>query len=430
MRLGHAKHLPSMDVASESDVFVVMVLLDGHGHVVTSAKWPVKWDANNPVWNSCRPLGKALLGGAGMRVRLKLYDHDEAPLGKLQRSELIGTASIALSELRIGEAPSSLPVVLKRSKLRRASALLSTKPTQRPFITLGRVAPEEAPPRKTVYLVRHGESVWNAAQASKDVVAMMSAVDHPLNDTGRGQAESLARHLAAGGSEAEEVMKATLVVCSPLTRAIQTCLVGLAPLLAHEGSGARSVQLNPNAREKRNFGGKDSSGKHVGDEITADLERSMYELYPAAGKAEELLRWPWAASTPCTCTCTACTAPTQHAHCTCNAYARPQLDLELVQTQWWLGQKEEEAHVVARTDELLAQLRYCEATSIVLVGHSHYFRELFRNFMPETAQSAAPELLKKKLSNGGMVAVDLNWADQPEKPVASVRLLFDTELVD
>lgn len=397
IRLGHAKHLPSLDVASQSDVFVVMELLDGSGRVVTSAKWPVKWDANSPVWNSCRPLGKALLGGAGMRVRLKLYDHDEAPLGKLQRTELIGTASIALSELRVGEAPSSLPVDLKRSWLQRAASLLSTKPTQRPFITLGRVAPEVAPPRKTVYLVRHGESVWNAAQASKDVVAMLSAVDHPLNDTGRSQAEGLARHLAAGGNEAEEVLKATLVVCSPLTRAIQTCLVGLAPLLAREG-GARGVQLNPNAREKRNFGGKDSSGKHVGDAITADLERSMYELYPAAGKAEELLR--------------------------------PQLDLELVQTQWWLGQKEEEAHVVARTDELLAQLRYCEATSIVLVGHSHYFRELFRNFMPETAQSAAPELLKKKLSNGGMVAVDLNWADQPEKPVASVRLLFDTELVD
>jgi hypothetical protein len=307
MRLGHAQHLPSLDVASESDVFVVMELLDGSGHVVTSSKWPVKWDATNPVWNSCRPLGKALLGGAGMRVRLKLYDHDEAPLGKLQRAELIGTASIALSELRVGEALSSLPVDLKRSWKQRAASLLSTKPDARPFITLGRVAPEAAPPRKTVYLVRHGESVWNAAQASKDVVAMLSAVDHPLNDTGRSQAESLARHLAAGGSEAEEVLKATLVVCSPLTRAIQTCLVGLAPLLAREG-GACSVQLNPNAREKRNFGGKDSSGKHVGDAITADLERSMYELYPAAGKAEELLRWPWAASTPCICT--ACTAPT------------------------------------------------------------------------------------------------------------------------
>jgi hypothetical protein len=31
----------------------------------------------------------------------------------------------------------------------------------------------------------------------------------------------------------------------------------------------------------------------VGDAITADLERSMRALYPAAGKAEELLRSPW-----------------------------------------------------------------------------------------------------------------------------------------
>ena len=105
---------------------------------------------------------------------------------------------------------------------------------------MARVVPEAAPPRKTVYLVRHGESVWNAAQANKDVVAMLSAVDHPLNETGRSQAERLAEHLAAGGSEAEEVLKATLVVCSPLTRAIQTCLVGLAPLLAREGG---SVQV-------------------------------------------------------------------------------------------------------------------------------------------------------------------------------------------
>ena len=66
----------------------------------------------------------------------------------------------------------------------------------------------------------------------------------------------------------------------------------------------------------------------------------------------------------------------------------------------------------------------------MLVGHSHYFRELFRNFMPEAAQSLAPDLLKKKLSNCGVVAVDLNWAEQPKKPVTGARLLFDTELVD
>ena len=124
--------------------------------------------------------------------------------------------------------------------MRRLSAAGETKPEPQPLITLARVVPEAAPPRKTVYLVRHGESVWNAAQANKDVVAMLSAVDHPLNETGRSQAERLAEHLAAGGSEAEEVLKATLVVCSPLTRAIQPCLVGLAPLLAREGG---SVQV-------------------------------------------------------------------------------------------------------------------------------------------------------------------------------------------
>ena len=125
MRLGHAEHLPSLDVGSESDVFVVMDLLDAHGHVVASAKWPVKWDNNHPVWNSCRPLGTAPPGGEGMTVRLKLFDHDEDPLGKVQRAELIGTASIALSELRVGEAPSSLPVELKRSKLQKAARRLS-----------------------------------------------------------------------------------------------------------------------------------------------------------------------------------------------------------------------------------------------------------------------------------------------------------------
>jgi len=50
--------------------------------------------------------------------------------------------------------------------------------------------------------------------------------------------------------------------------------------------------------------------------------------------------------------------------------------------------------------------------------------------MPEAAQSLTPDLLKKKLSNCGMVAVDLNWAEQPKKPVTGARLLFDTELVD
>lgn len=405
MWLGNAKHLPTMDLTSESDPFIVMELLTASGVVKNAAKWPVKWDSNHPTWNSCRVLGKAPASGGGLRVRLTLYDYNETAIGiSGQTNDLIGTAEVGLSELRAGAAPSTLPVQLKLSKLQHArNSITSPSRASDPVITLARWPPEAVPPpRKTVYLVRHGESVWNAAQADKNVVAMLSEVDHPLNETGRRQAEGLAAHLVAGGGDAAEVMKAQLVVCSPLTRAIQTCLVALGPLLA---SGAHRVQLNPNAREKRNFGGKDSSGKHIGEAISVAMEQAMRELFPEAeAKAEELLR--------------------------------PRLDLELVQTQWWLGSKEDGSHVVERTAELLSQLRYCEAQSIVLVGHSHYFRELFRQFMPDAvAMSAAQNpygdaLRQKKLSNCGIAAVEMDWAAEPDRPVAKVRLLFDTALVD
>lgn len=45
--------------------------------------------------------------------------------------------------------------------------------------------------KKTIYLIRHGESVWNKAQKDKDAVAMLSAKDHPLNKAGKEQAEGL-----------------------------------------------------------------------------------------------------------------------------------------------------------------------------------------------------------------------------------------------
>ena len=35
---------------------------------------------------------------------------------------------------------------------------------------------------KVIYVVRHGESVWNKAQADKQFYTMLSATDHPLNE--------------------------------------------------------------------------------------------------------------------------------------------------------------------------------------------------------------------------------------------------------
>ena len=59
----------------------------------------------------------------------------------------------------------------------------------------GQVAP--AAPNKRVFFVRHGESRWNEAQRKKDVLEMVSHVDHPLNQTGYMQATCLRAAVAA-----------------------------------------------------------------------------------------------------------------------------------------------------------------------------------------------------------------------------------------
>jgi hypothetical protein len=58
-------------------------------------------------------------------------------------------------------------------------------------------------------------------------------------------------------------LNAEVVLCSPLTRAIQTALVSTQPIL----NRTRKLLLRANAREKRNLGGRDSSGQAVGKAV-------------------------------------------------------------------------------------------------------------------------------------------------------------------
>lgn len=105
----------------------------------------------------------------------------------------------------------------------------------------------------------------------------------------------------------------------------------------------------------------------------------------------------------------------------------------------------------------------------MLVGHSHYFREMVR-LRPRAAPSdakfdviaidlswvpafalrrqvrhfcaegcvaldavgtpiAASDLAAKKLSNAGLARCELDWAASEDKPICELRLLFGTELV-
>lgn len=80
-------------------------------------------------------------------------------------------------------------------------------------------------PRPRLYLVRHGETDWNAEGR------LLSRTDLPLNELGRRQAATLAAGLADVAWDR--------VYASPLLRAVQT-----AAILVSGNSGAPPVQLD------------------------------------------------------------------------------------------------------------------------------------------------------------------------------------------
>ena len=94
--------------------------------------------------------------------------------------------------------------------------------------------------RKTVHIIRHGESVYNAIDRYSRSLEDPFVFDAPLTDLGRQQAKALRDKLSAklGGAAEGEV----LWVTSPLTRCIQTMLTAYGQVFRKElnGGGAPS----------------------------------------------------------------------------------------------------------------------------------------------------------------------------------------------
>ncbi|UOY00708.1 histidine phosphatase family protein [Blastococcus sp. PRF04-17] len=110
---------------------------------------------------------------------------------------------------------------------------------------------DRGPGPSVIWLVRHGESMGNVADAKAQQAGAgrleldVRDPDVPLSDTGRAQAEALGRHLA--GLPEEE--RPTAVLSSPFARALTTAT------LATDGLGVR-VRTDERLRE-RDFGAFD-----------------------------------------------------------------------------------------------------------------------------------------------------------------------------
>jgi len=421
---------------SPPEVHVIMWAVDSRSRdrcVGGTVSWPAKEGSASPVWNSARQLAVGVSDpGAQLHIELWATQTDAAlAAAKIPLHSLLA-APIDVPLLRPDDGEGGPP----RHTPRGGSAV--------------RLHALPAPsPMKTVFFVRHGESKWNEAQAKRDVLEMVSQVDHPLNEKGYKQACELQRAIRAaadGGrsmlssspSEAaalRALLGAQAVWASPLTRAIQTAVVAMRPLLekgdgpppelmlfgadsssarlssdrssdggavaaaaaagSSSGSGdqaAMELELKTNAREKKNVGGRDTQGLVVGAACAQRARQKLAEVAPGAERFGDGIKF----------------------------------NFDEVSEPWWNTSAEARDEVRGRLLELLYQIQFSRHDTIVIVGHSHFFRSMFQRFLHadvgHRSTELASRLCKDVLPNCGVACCQLDFSRGP-RMITDVRLL-------
>ena len=121
--------------------------------------------------------------------------------GKVEH--LLAFANVPSSTLGVNVNEPLTVVMRPYSREEGEPSMTVMKPSQQSTITLQQI---ESPIHfKTVSFIRHGESRWNEAQAKKNVMEMVSHVDHPLNETGYAQAYRLQHAIRAALTSSTDV---------------------------------------------------------------------------------------------------------------------------------------------------------------------------------------------------------------------------------
>eukprot|EP00927_Polykrikos_kofoidii_P071039 TRINITY_DN67376_c0_g1_i1.p1 TRINITY_DN67376_c0_g1~~TRINITY_DN67376_c0_g1_i1.p1 ORF type:complete len:498 (+),score=83.54 TRINITY_DN67376_c0_g1_i1:65-1558(+) len=353
-------------------------------------EWQSKPNRGAPRWYSARSLGFVLADHSAASLIVDLWDHAS--------SSRLGGFSLPLASTRL-----SSPLVQDVEMC--SSSMTSCT------LTLQVLNSKDILQRRIVYFVRHAESVWNQAQSQMNFYEMGKTTDHPLTREGRRQAEKLRERVdavpaataddqACAHRHAKEISNPDVVFVSPLTRAIQSAAIALENIL----NPGVDVVISANVREKQNAGGFDSMGQAVGPAILDRAYKELVALYDGetGGAAEK--------------------------------FAQLKFDIQEVEEQWWASSSESKEQVHSRVQEFMNQLVYSPHKVVIVVGHSHFFREVFRVCQSSAFQSCKPVLAanvsRRKLCNCGVARVVLDAGKSPEAPIVDVDLVFGTTLCE
>lgn len=385
--------------------------------------WPAA-DAREPdeagddwllMWNSARHFSSGADADVGGSASVRLWSPRMFVLFELRQSvgdQLIGSAQVAL--YMIGSGGSILAL---RHSLhgKQGSCVVRALPAGKRH--------------KRIFLVRHGESSWNEAQARKDLPSLIGQHDHPLTMAGFKQARALRDAIlsaqcsgAAVPLAVRQLLGVTAVWASPLTRALQTAMVSMQPLTVSKCcQPPKPISLRVNARERQKLGSADCTGVATNDECGVRAAQQLQQLVtsgitagPVSATLGRAIRYFFTSSSDESLAANDRAEAAEAAR----AAAASSLDVTEVQRRWWLSGAEDLAALDGRIATLLEQVEHSPDDSIVIVGHSHFFRQLFRNHLSSALRSNSPALASTlcdaKLTHCAVACCDVNFALHPK----------------
>eukprot|EP01035_Chromulina_nebulosa_P019503 gene19503-25394_t len=131
----------------------------------------------NAVWHSYRDFG--INPSEGSSLIIEVINGNS----KAIEPDILGSVEIPISEFT-DETLKSYPLQLSQNKLSNRDIKNFTINLRRVFIN------RDPPVLKSIFLVRHGESKWNKAQASVNIGGLLDR-DHALTEDGCFQAKDL-----------------------------------------------------------------------------------------------------------------------------------------------------------------------------------------------------------------------------------------------
>lgn len=172
-------------------------------------------------------------------------------------------------------------------------------------------------------------------------------------------------------------------------------------------STKKRLVLLPTAREKRNIGSRDTTSTSRGDAV---VRRALQKL---PGAPDNLVSGS-----------SVFRADVWKSIVSMTRF----IDAADTTDEWWSESQEEAAEVTQRMRDLMQVLQYDDHENIIVVGHSHFFRELFKKYLSKDFETKQPQVASDLkfdvLSNCSVIQTSIAWDRQGSALIKDVRLLF------